>query len=429
MATIPISSFVAHQQILIGMAGAALAGSVLYAVRRAPGWLWGHLRDAFSTTVVVEHDQQPYAEVGLWLARHEKARRARRLMLEQGYDYDRERWGWEMTLGRGWHLIRFLGAHVLVHRDIRDQEGLAQLVAGARRGRLTITTLGRRQDVLRALFAEAEETYRGGARLRVFFWNAGAFVYADTRPKRSMDTVHMPPAQKQRIAGRLQAFVAAREDYARKGVPWRIGVLLEGPPGTGKTTTICAIAGLLDRDVYVVNIANLVGDNELFSAFNAAGPDAIVALEDIDTIRVAQDRDKAPDQSAIPVAIGALVGQPAQRVTLSGLLNAIDGIGARQGRILFMTSNCADDIDPALLRPGRVDLREYLGPLEAPEAWTMFKAFTPEAGMDVFQRLIEPRLPITAAALQELLLAPAGTAEDSETARGEPRVKVAPART
>lgn len=49
------------------------------------------------------------------------------------------------------------------------------------------------------------------------------------------------------------------------------------------------------------------------------------------------------------------------RVTLSGLLNCLDGVTSTEARILFMTTNYLDRLDPALIRPGRVDVKEYIG--------------------------------------------------------------------
>lgn len=49
------------------------------------------------------------------------------------------------------------------------------------------------------------------------------------------------------------------------------------------------------------------------------------------------------------------------RVTFSGLLNCLDGVASTEARILFMTTNYLDRLDPALVRPGRVDVKEYIG--------------------------------------------------------------------
>ena len=49
------------------------------------------------------------------------------------------------------------------------------------------------------------------------------------------------------------------------------------------------------------------------------------------------------------------------RVTFSGLLNCLDGVASTEARILFMTTNYLERLDPALIRPGRVDVKEYIG--------------------------------------------------------------------
>lgn len=49
------------------------------------------------------------------------------------------------------------------------------------------------------------------------------------------------------------------------------------------------------------------------------------------------------------------------RVTFSGLLNCLDGVASTEARILFMTTNYLNRLDPALVRPGRVDVKEYIG--------------------------------------------------------------------
>jgi chaperone BCS1 len=91
-------------------------------------------------------------------------------------------------------------------------------------------------------------------------------------------------------------------------------------------------------------------------------------------------------------------------ITLSGLLNAIDGIGARDGRILFITSNHPDALDPALIRPGRIDMRVHLAHSGMPEATAMFNKFFPTGDLAAFQAEIASALPLPAAELQNRLL-------------------------
>lgn len=63
------------------------------------------------------------------------------------------------------------------------------------------------------------------------------------------------------------------------------------------------------------------------------------------------------------------------RVTLSGLLNALDGVASSEGRIVFMTTNYLERLDAALIRPGRVDLKEYIGYCTEDQLEQMYRRF------------------------------------------------------
>jgi chaperone BCS1 len=401
-----IAAFASQQQMLTGLVGATLAGGVLFGLRQVPARGWALLQEAASVTLIVDSDDPVYAHVSLWLARSQASAKARRLMLTEAYDYERGSWEWEITLGAGWHVLRIGGGWMFVHRHVQEADALARAVGGGRRERLTLISIGRSQRDLRELMRSAKDLYFGGDRVQVLFWAGGGYQVADKRPHRPLDTVFLPEAQKARLVADMRRFIAAREDYRRRGVPWRRGYLLEGPPGTGKTTLIHVLAGLVGRSIYVVNPSNLSGDNELLMAVNAVGQDGVLVFEDIDSLRVTRDRDLTAAAETAATASGVMIGPEQRRaVTLSGLLNAIDGVTAREGRILFLTSNHAADLDPALLRPGRVDVREMIDRLGEAEAWAMYRAWRPEGTRSAFAVAVAGRLPISGSEMQGLLLA------------------------
>lgn len=63
------------------------------------------------------------------------------------------------------------------------------------------------------------------------------------------------------------------------------------------------------------------------------------------------------------------------RVTFSGLLNALDGVASTEARIVFMTTNYLSRLDPALIRPGRVDVKEFVGHCTKHQLEHMFRRF------------------------------------------------------
>lgn len=100
-------------------------------------------------------------------------------------------------------------------------------------------------------------------------------------------------------------------------------------------------------------------------SFSIAPQQTIILLEDIDAAFVS--REETEEQKA---AFRGL-----NRVTLSGLLNALDGVASAEGRIVFMTTNYLDRLDPALIRPGRVDMKEYIGHCTRHQLDQMYRRF------------------------------------------------------
>ena len=140
-----------------------------------------------------------------------------------------------------------------------------------------------------------------------------------------------------------------------------------GVPGSGKTSLIQSIAGELNLDVYIISLSRAdFDDNSLHELISELPEQCIALMEDIDAaFHQTLNRD-IPDEGEEPNETKNS-GPPAtpqgrtSKISLSGLLNALDGIGAQEGRLLFATTNRYEALDPALRRPGRMDVHvEFL---------------------------------------------------------------------
>ncbi|KAL0943671.1 mitochondrial chaperone BCS1 [Colletotrichum truncatum] len=213
------------------------------------------------------------------------------------------------------------------------------------------------------------------------------------RPVRPMRTVVLDPKQKSQVLADMNEYLhpATPRWYANRGIPLRRGYLFYGPPGTGKTSLSFALAGVFGLDIFVISLLEpTLTEEDLGNLFNSLPRRCVVLLEDIDTAglsrgpdeevddvvpsQTTEDKDKDATKadgdnttkkttkedwkvSDLARALKKEAKDDKKGISLSGLLNAIDGVASQEGRILVMTTNKPESLDEALIRPGRVDLQ------------------------------------------------------------------------
>jgi chaperone BCS1 len=210
------------------------------------------------------------------------------------------------------------------------------------------------------------------------------------RPLRPLETVHFDEKVKEALVADIENYldVNTRKFYNRRGIPYRRGFLLYGPPGTGKTSLSLALAGRFGLELYLLHMPSVRDDSVLEKLFTALPPRCLVLLEDIDAVGIKRrsrrssddnSSDESNDESDKSDSESDL-DRGRSSCTLSGLLNVIDGVASQEGRIVLMTSNFAEKLDKALVRPGRVDRMIYLGQISQRSSELMFlRMFGPDA--------------------------------------------------
>ncbi|KAI9230117.1 MAG: P-loop containing nucleoside triphosphate hydrolase protein, partial [Piptocephalis tieghemiana] len=174
-----------------------------------------------------------------------------------------------------------------------------------------------------------------------------------------LKSVALDQKQELELAQDIKSFINDQEFYASIGQPYRRGYLFHGRPGTGKTSLINAIAAELERDIYFLNLRQISNDSQLQSIFSQVRRGQIIVMEDIDAMsKVLDDDDMEP---LSPFMTGGGIGKRLSSFTLSTLLGCLDGHTMQPGNIVIMTTNHPEVLDPALIRPGRIDLSFELG--------------------------------------------------------------------
>ena len=194
----------------------------------------------------------------------------------------------------------------------------------------------------------------------------GSWSTLSRLPKRDLDTIYLEKEKKDKIFNDLNNFFKREAEYNKFGIPYKRNYLLEGVPGTGKSSLIFALASYFNMNIHIIHLGPKVDDCVFMSAINALPNNTILLLEDIDALFV--DR-KANDVNK-------------SMVSFSGILNVLDGVGRKNKLITFMTSNYKDRLDKALIRPGRIDFIMNFDYSTKEQIEQMFNKFRPEQSKD-----------------------------------------------
>lgn len=272
---------------------------------------------------------------------------------------------------------------------------------------ITNSVVARNNSIFKQLVLQAKKEYEAEAvhRIQIYFADAhGSWRWTDSRHKRPMSSIVLNPGVKEMLLDDARDFLRSEKWYADRGIPFRRGYLLHGVPGSGKSSLIHALAGQLQLDIYVISLsASWVSDNTLTTLMGRVPARCVLLLEDLDAAFVrsttreeddgkgdngedkgskggAGSTDSFPSftsgfssSSGSSGGFSSAYGHSSGRskrgrygrsdgmsdvntLSLSGLLNALDGVAASEGRLLFATTNHLERLDPALCRPGRMDV-------------------------------------------------------------------------
>lgn len=406
-----------NNQFLVAGVGTLLLGVIGYLLRSLPKRIWAWLMRVSTVTLTVNSDTGAFIHV---LRRLDKSRirfLQRTFLLMDGSDDDDEwdgdcaipktkRMKWSLGPGYGGAIFTFERRPVFGHlaREKSDSHSFKMI--------MSLRFVGRSSTRIRRFMrAVHEDSLKVTDTLNVYSaaggrWSGAVFGKA----KRPLSSVFMAEADKAKIIERMNWFYANEDWYRTRGLPYKMGIMLTGAPGVGKSSLIHALASEFHKNIRLLNL-NTMTDTSSTTIGGSLGVSDLLVIEDIDTFSVANKRKAQKEQNksarekraAFRRAVKeAGIPQPPDneddladefgkeipesggdggekdsgfRASLSSILNLLDGLVSPDGVITIATTNHPEVLDKALIRKGRFDLHVELGPLDAQSFTEMFVAF------------------------------------------------------
>ncbi|CAJ0967602.1 unnamed protein product [Ranitomeya imitator] len=308
-------------------------------------------RRHYMITLEVPSKDKSYHWLLSWISHH--AKRTQHLSVETSYlqhESGRISTKFDFVPSPGNHFIWYRNKWIRIERNREKQ--MIDLHTGTPWESVTFTAIGTNRDIFFNILQEARELALRQQEGKTIMYTA---LGAEWRPfgfprrRRPLTSVVLEEGISDKIVQDVKGFIDNPKWYSDRGDT--------------------ALAGELEYSICLMSLSdNSLSDDRLNHLLSVAPQQSIILLEDVDAAFVS--RDLAKQNPAAYQGFG--------RLTFSGLLNALDGVASTEARIVFMTTNHIDRLDPALIRPGRVDVKHFIGHCTRWQLAQMFQRFYPD---------------------------------------------------
>jgi len=347
-----------------------IIGGLSVYLRAVPENIWHWIVRQTTMMITVKDDDAAFVWVKEWFLEQNFLKRIRRVDLDTTMRNERI----ALIPAPGLHWFWYGGRpfQVWFTRSEEARERTARRMES-----LTFRTIGRKRAFLQMFVDDVVKchTKRLGVQSYLYTYNDG-WDYMYGYLPRTLDSVLLEPGEKEHLVQDIAQFRRSKQRYARLGVPYHRGYLLYGPPGTGKTSLVSALAAHFGLSIYTVNLTDF-NDRSLMNAVSDVPANSVLLFEDVDCMKGSKARPLA--DSTVKENRSANENTNQNHVTLSGLLNVLDGFYAPSNVLFVMTTNHVEALDEALLRPGRIDYKLYMGQASDRQKIELYRRFFPDA--------------------------------------------------
>ena len=330
-------------------------GAITLLCYKAPKYLIELFIRHCTTSVSFSDSEGGYSSINYsafieWVEKNDFSKWSRSMALVSNYRWNmdgKQKTAMVYGIGSGRHY--FIRGKRLFYVTIGRNLQAANIINTA-----TVTMVGRSKTALAEVVDEFRYEFSPN-NSGIFKFDDNAWVRESNLLPRTMGTVIVSADIKTKINTLIGEFSGNREWYYDRGLAHKMTFILHGIPGTGKTSFIKALAHHHHRNLYVLNINNL-SDEKFESAMAKTPENSIVVIEDFDSASATKNRSDQMESAADSILSSI-------RLSLTGMLNVMDGVTTLSDKIIILTTNHLDRLDPALIRKGRVDYIFELGKL------------------------------------------------------------------
>lgn len=341
-------------QMIAGALTLAASGSVMFLLKEMPLKFISFLKSQLITTASFNNGswekQTTFIRMADFLAQRTTEAGSRSVTIDSVWDRDTGRTKLVVTLGGGRHFFMYRGHPIMLVRSM-----MAENNGDVIKEIITLSKFGRSHKLFHDLVKDNTPTKHKALSISTWGGN-GEWRQTSELDAGGLETIALDKDIRDFFTEQMDNFKGGRDTYRRLGLAYKMTVILHGLTGSGKTCLIRALAAQYRMNVCILDL-NEISAVQLVAALGSVPGNSLLLIEDFDSARHLHsrvskeaDKKKKDDRSLSDQLLEEYTGG-----SLSGTLNALDGISSLNNVVVFLTTNHLEKIDSAVYRPGRVD--------------------------------------------------------------------------
>ena len=321
-----------------GIGLTAIGGAVFYELKSVPSRVLYFLGKMFVSSITIDSTADSFEKFDRWISKKLSNRFNKSLQILPSQNYDESDYLSHST-GTFYFMdgLRVIKAHRKREKTNGGYDGKPLVIDS-----ISIHTLSFTNSYFKFLANEIVNSQQSVEKF-VYVLKNGYWSKKEKVSEYNKRNIIMKDGLFDDITYDIKKFIDSKDWYMEMGIPYHRGYLLSGPPGTGKTSFGIAVASKLSLNLYVINLESVSSDESLVEEVLNTQKNSLIVIEDIDCCEATNTRSS----NASP--------RSKTGVSMTALLNVLDGVYTPSGAIFILTTNYPERIDSALIRPGRCD--------------------------------------------------------------------------